>query len=232
MVYGALLKLNLSDKEIQDLTNMIIGDDFPGEYIIDKDAFESYPFSFKMIISVDIFEEKTYENIEKSQFFKDSYLANGWFQGILAHANVLFGEEFQKFRMISDDNPIKSQIGSKDGLMSNELFKVSEFTINKAGKREIKKVGYVRSKRIDFRKSEFSTFHRVSGKKPKKNMFLSKAITNNQSYWYLQWPDDVKNHFQPLRPIYDNSNPSIEYRIGIGLLYYKFDRSGTIFFRH
>lgn len=217
MVYGAILKLNLGNKEVQDLTNMIIGEDFSGEYIIDKDAFESYPFSFKMITSVDPFIEGTYDNMEKSMFFKDSYLAQGWNRGIIEHANLLFGEEFQKYRMISDDSPIKSQIGSKDGVMPYELFKVSEFAINKDGNSEISKVGYVRSKRIDVGKSEFSSFHRVSGKKPKKSMFLSKALTQNETFWYLQHP-----------AIWDKSNLSSESRIGMGLL--KLDRIALIYF--
>lgn len=229
MVYGALLKLNLGDKEVQDLTNMIIGEDVSGEYNIDKDAFESYPFSFKMIRSVDPFVEATYDNTDKSMFFKDSYLAAGWLRGIIQHANLLFGEEFQKFRMISDDSPIMSQIGSKDGLLPNELFKVSEYAIDKDGNTEIKKVGYVRSKRIDVEKSEFSSFHRVSGKKPKQSMFLSKALTNNQSYWYLHFPIPKHNLHQPNLSILDGSNPSIDYRIGIGLLSYKYDRITTLY---
>ena len=78
--------------------------------------------------------------------------------------------------------PLQSKIGKKEGVRADKLFEVSERVLNKStGKITVRKVGYVRAKRVtDNRystagKTRPSGFYRASSKKIKKGMELKEV---------------------------------------------------------
>jgi hypothetical protein len=209
-VYGALLKLDLGNDVMRDLTEMIIDKNEERDvYKIDKSAFESYPFRFKMIRSIDLFEVDDNEKNPGAEIgqFEGYSLTAGIRSALLIQSDLLFRDEFGRHRIIKDVRPITAQIGSKEGLLPNVLFKVNQYVENKNGEKEIEKIGYITSRKIDVDSSGFSTFVRKSGKKAKKNMFITKELQNSSSLWYLQHPI-----------IWDRSNFSADSRIGLELM--------------